>query len=59
MSNLSRMLKLYISVNEIEQKALARDLGMSESSLTRLLQGNGVDMDTFARIIGWLTEEAK
>lgn len=59
MSNLSKMLKLYLAVNNIEQKQLAVEFEMSESSLTRLLQGKDVEMKSFANIIKWLSKDTK
>jgi transcriptional regulator with XRE-family HTH domain len=58
MTHLSKMLKIYIAAADIEQKQLAKELKMSESSLTRLLQGQGVDMQTLGNIIQWLTTES-
>jgi transcriptional regulator with XRE-family HTH domain len=57
MSRLARVLKLYISVHDIDQKTLAGELNMSASSITRLLQGKGVDMNSLGNIIKWLTED--
>lgn len=59
MTHLAKMMKLYLTVNDIEQKRLAAQLGISESSFTRLLQGKGVEMQSFAAIIKWLTEEVR
>lgn len=57
MSNLSKILKLYLAVNDVEQKQLALYWEMSPSSLTRLLQGKDVDMKSFANIVKWLGED--
>lgn len=58
MSNLSNMLKLYIAVNDIEQKTLAVEIGVAQSTLTRFLQGKDVSMKSFGRLVAWLTREA-
>jgi hypothetical protein len=57
MSNLSRMMKLYLAANDIEQKSLCLELGISQSSLTRFLQGNSLDMANTGRLIAWLLSE--
>lgn len=56
-ADLSRALKLYIGAFDIDQKILSNELGMSESSLSRLLAGKTVSMSALGRIIEWLTRE--
>jgi hypothetical protein len=58
MSNLSKMLKMYLAANDIEQKSLCVKLSINQSSLTRFLQGHGLDMASTGRLISWLLEEA-
>jgi DNA-binding Xre family transcriptional regulator len=58
LTNLAKILKLYLSVNEIQQKTLADHLGMEEASLSRLLQGKTVSMKSFGSIVQWLTEDS-
>lgn len=54
MSHLSKMFKLYITVNEIEQKALCSKIGIGQSTMTRFLKGGDMEMRSFAKLINWL-----
>jgi len=53
---LAEMLRLYIAANGLEQKAVATEIGVSESTLSRFVSGNAVpDAIGFMRIIAWAT----
>lgn len=53
---LAEMLRLYIAANGLEQKAVANDIGVSESTFSRFLAGNAMpDAIGFMRIIAWAT----
>lgn len=53
---LAEMLRLYIAANGLEQKAVAAEIGVSESSFSRFLAGNSVpDAIGFMRIVSWVT----
>jgi len=54
MSHLSEMMRLYIRVNEVEQKALCREIGIGESTLTRFLQGTDLSAQNFVKLLSWL-----
>ena len=58
-SNLSRMLDLYFRVYEIEQNKLAREIGVSESTLSRTRSGKMPDAAGFSKLMLWLASEAK
>lgn len=59
MTNLARMLDIYLRVYNIDQGKLADELGMSASTVTRLKAGKMPDAAGFARLIMWLASEAK
>lgn len=61
MTNLGLMLSAYIKFHDIEAKRLARDIGICESTLTRIKQGKMPDAEGFAKLMLWLTapEERK
>jgi hypothetical protein len=53
---LGDMLGAYQQKFDIESKVLAREIGMSESTLCRIKQGKMPDAEGFARIVLWLTK---
>lgn len=54
---LAAAIRLYLSVNEIEQKALAKAWKCSESTVTRFLAGQATpEAVTMQRIILWTLE---
>lgn len=58
MTHLAEALRCYSIINQLEQKALAEQLGMSASALSRFQKGETTpDGPTLARIFGWLMEE--
>lgn len=53
---LAEMLRLYIAANNLEQKAVAQEIGISESTLSRFLGGtNTPDGVGFMRVVAWAT----
>lgn len=49
-----RLLRLYRSVNEIGCLELARDLGISHATLSRVERGHAMDLDTWLKVQSWL-----
>jgi len=43
--------------SEIEQKTLAREIGISESTLCRIEKGKGCDARALAAMISWLIRD--
>lgn len=55
---IGKMLGLYCAAMSIQQKDLAKQLDISESSLTRLIRGDAaVNALSYAKIVLWLSEE--
>lgn len=54
MSHLGQALAAYQQKFDVEGKALARQIGINESTLTRVKQGKMPDAEGFAKIIAWL-----
>lgn len=53
---LAEMLRLYIAANGLEQKAVAAEIGISESTLSRFLSGASMpDGIGFMRVVAWAT----
>lgn len=51
---LAEMLRLYIAANQLEQKAVAAEIGVNESTLSRFIAGNATpDAAGFMRIVAW------
>ena len=55
---LSEMLKLYMRVNKISARELARELDMSHATLSRIINGGNCEMRNFAKVFSWLIEPA-
>lgn len=49
-----RALEAKREMNGLTRRQLARRLGISASTLTRLTQGRRPDVDTFVRLLAWL-----
>lgn len=56
-TRLSLMVKLYVAMQDIEQKSLATEWGCSESTVTRFLTGQALpEPKTLLRIFQWTLE---
>ena len=53
---LAAILKLYMRVNNIGTRELARELEMSPSTLSRIVNGGNCEMRNFAKLFTWLVE---
>jgi len=56
-TNLAEMMKLWIRVEGFEQKDVAEDIGIPDYTLTRLLNGNGLEADSFLKVMQWLVKK--
>ncbi len=59
MTRLGQMLSAYQQKFDVQGKAMAREIGIEESTLTRIKQGKMPDAYGLARIINWLMETKK
>jgi transcriptional regulator with XRE-family HTH domain len=51
---LARMLKLYIAAEGLEQKKVAEEIGIGESTLSRFISGAALPAaDAYARVLAW------
>lgn len=53
---LASMMKLYMAVNDIGTRELARQLDMSPATLSRIVNGGNCEMRNFAKVFAWLVE---
>ena len=53
---LAAILKLYMRVNNIGTREMARELEMSPSTLSRIVNGGNCEMRNFAKLFTWLVE---
>jgi len=53
MTPLGTVLKLYRAANDITQKSLAEEIGVSARSLSRFEKGKPVDQATTIKLIAW------
>lgn len=51
---LSKMMKMYVAVNDKMQQQIAEEIGIGSSTLTRFIGGKNVDQDATIKIINWL-----
>lgn len=54
MTNLAMALAAYQQKLALEGKALAKSIGIHQSTLTRLKQGKSPDADGMVKILAWL-----
>jgi DNA-binding Xre family transcriptional regulator len=59
MTHLAQMLIAYQQKHDLEGKNLAREIGIQESSLTRIKQGKMPDAAGVVKIIAWLFGESR
>ena len=53
---LSKMLKLYRAAEGIDQKALAREIGIGASQLCRLEHGKELRLASIVKLLKWMFE---
>lgn len=57
---LATIIRLYVAVNAVSQKDLAKEWGVGESTVTRFLKnGQMPDGRSTARIIAWLFDDGR
>lgn len=54
MTHLGKALAAYQQKFDVEGRLLAGDIGIAESTLTRIKQGKMPDAENLAKIIAWL-----
>lgn len=54
MTNIGKVMRLYRRVNDIEQKALADEIGIHPSTLSNVEAGKHTNQETLIRLINWL-----
>lgn len=59
MTHLGAALVAYSQKNDVEGKALAREIGINESTLSRVKAGKMPDAEGLAKIIAWLVKPVR
>lgn len=54
MTRLAEMLRLYRAVNARTTRELAKEIGTSAATLSRLERGFEIDMSTFMKLLLWM-----
>lgn len=54
---LGEILRKWRLMMEIEQKVVARDIGISESTLCRIEKGQGCDANNLGKVLRWLLKD--
>lgn len=57
-SRFSEMLKLYMRLNGISTRQLARETGITVSTACRITQGKNVEVNTMLKLVPWLAAVA-
>lgn len=52
-----KMMKMHIAMSDKMQQAIADEIGIGSSTLTRFIGGKNVDQDATIKIIAWLFSE--
>lgn len=59
MTNLGLALAAYQQKHDLENRAMAKQIGVNASTLSRLKQGTLPDAEGLAKIVLWMTKEPK
>lgn len=59
MTNLGHMITAFQQKHDVENREMARQIGIGPSTLSRIKQGLMPDAEGLAKIILWMTKEAK
>ncbi len=59
MTNLGLALAAYQQKHDAENRAMAKEIGISASTLSRIKSGTMPDAAGFGKILLWLTQEPK
>lgn len=54
-NNLAVVLEAYMRLHGIKQKELAFGMGITESTLTRILHGEAMSLPTFMKVFNWFS----
>lgn len=56
---LAKMMRIYIASEGLDQKTVAQECGVSETTLSRFLSGERLpEADAFMRLLSWCTSQA-
>lgn len=59
MTNLAHMIIAYQQKRDVENREMARQIGIGASTLSRLKQGTLPDAEGLAKIVLWMTKDAR
>jgi transcriptional regulator with XRE-family HTH domain len=54
---IGKMLKIYSDINDIGTREIAKDIGVSHTTISRIMQGKSTDITTAVKLLSWLFEE--
>lgn len=56
-----KMLKIYCDMNDLASREVAKQIGVSHTTITRIMNGKTTDISTAIKILNWLfvSEEEK
>ena len=59
MKRIGAMIRLYCRIHEISERQLAKDLGMSISTLHRFIRGKELTLSNIKPLLDWLLADEK
>lgn len=60
MTNVSKLIKIYASINDLTGRQMAKQLGLTHTTTSRILKGEKMSSQTMLTVINWLfTKDTK
>lgn len=56
MNNLAKMFIAYRQKYDVSQRSQAREMGVSAATMSRIEDGQGMDLDTIFKLLAWMKE---
>lgn len=54
---IGKMLKIYADMNDLNLRDIAKDIGVSHTTIMRIMQGRDTNIPTAIKLLDWLFKE--